>query len=151
MKKIITFMTWIKGACRDSAFDGGGEDFDISSEEDKQNVKSDGGKIYAREKRRKWQFQHMSILWNREEVVIIVGHSRITLILRKVPTILGHNLSLVTLLLTNLVGRLKMMSWKLINSRISMMHKHKRQQLLHKCICYFAYSILMQNSEISDP
>ena len=53
---------------------------------------------------------NMSILWNREEVVIIVGHSRITLILRKVPTILGHNLSLVTLLLTNLVGRLKMMS-----------------------------------------
>jgi len=27
--------------------------FDISYEEDKQNVKSDGGKIYAREKRRK--------------------------------------------------------------------------------------------------
>ena len=51
-------MTWIKGACRDSAFDGGGEDFDISSEEDKQNVTSDGGKIYAREKCRKWQFQH---------------------------------------------------------------------------------------------
>lgn len=25
-------MIWIKGACGDSAFDGGGEDFDISSE-----------------------------------------------------------------------------------------------------------------------
>jgi len=138
-------MTWIKGACRDSAFDGGGEDFDISSEEDKQNVKSDGGKIYAREKRRKWQFQHMSILWNREEVVIIVGHSRITLILRKVPNILWQNRSVVTLVLTNLVG---LMSWKLINSRISMMYQHKRQQLLHKCMSYFTCCILMQNSEI---
>ena len=140
-------MTWIKGACRDSAFDGGGEDFDISSEEDKQNVKSDGGKIYAREKRRKRQFQHMSILWNREEVVIIVGHSRITLILRKVPNILWQNRSVVTLVLTNLVG---LMSWKLINSRISMMYQHKRQQLLHKCIPYFTccICILMWNSEI---
>jgi hypothetical protein len=36
-----TFITWIKGAYKDSAFDGGGEHFDISSAEDKQNVTSD--------------------------------------------------------------------------------------------------------------
>jgi len=40
MNKVPTFITWIKGAYGDSAFDGGGEDFDISSEE-KQNVTSD--------------------------------------------------------------------------------------------------------------
>jgi hypothetical protein len=42
-------MTWIKGACGDSAFDGGGEAFDISSEEYKQNVTSDGRKRYMQE------------------------------------------------------------------------------------------------------
>lgn len=45
MNKVLTFITWIKGACGDSAFDGGGEDFDISSEEKaKCNIRSGGEK-----------------------------------------------------------------------------------------------------------
>jgi hypothetical protein len=89
MNKVPTFITWIKGAYGDSAFDGGGEDFDISSE--KQNVTSDqmgGNEIKTS---RKWQFQHKSILSNRLEKSISVDHPRRTLILRNVPTILWQS------------------------------------------------------------
>ena len=60
MNKVPTFIKWIKGAYGDSAFDGGGEDFDISSE--KQNVTSDQMGGNETKTSRKWQFQHKSIL-----------------------------------------------------------------------------------------
>ena len=135
MNKVPTFITWIKGAYGDSAFDGGGEDFDISSE--KQNVTSDQmgvGGVDGIKTCTKWQFQHKSVLYNRQEKVISVDHPRRTLILRKAPTILWHNLSEVTLAPTNLGTFMR------IGARTNMIYQHKRKQLCisrHPFFCIF--------------
>jgi len=70
MNKVPTFITWIKGAYGDSAFDGGGEDFDISSEE-KQNVTSDqmgggGGGGGGKKKHQKKEVYEEKVYWKRE-------------------------------------------------------------------------------------
>lgn len=64
-------------------------------------------KIYARGTCIRWQFQ---CFWATHKTVLIVDNSSRTL-LRKVPTILWHNISVVTLVLTDLFGLLEMISW----------------------------------------
>lgn len=143
MKKVSTFITWINGACGDSAFEGGGEDFNISSEK-KQNVTSNHMSENEIKTCRKLQFQHKNVLRNRQVRVIIVDHPRRTLILRKVPTILWHNLSEVTLAPTKL-GTFANDDMR-ISARTNIIYQHKRKKLCISRHPFFAFSILRLNT-----